>query len=46
MRCGSSFAYLKNFPIDKLRIDSSFMRQLKDNGVDRATVESQRAGPL
>jgi EAL domain-containing protein (putative c-di-GMP-specific phosphodiesterase class I) len=43
MRCGSSFAYLRNFPIDYLKIDGGFMRQLKDKGVDRATVESWRA---
>ena len=40
---GSSYPYLENFPIDELKIDSSFMRQLKDNGVNRATIESQRA---
>jgi EAL domain-containing protein (putative c-di-GMP-specific phosphodiesterase class I) len=44
MRCGRSFARLKSFSIDKLKIDSSFMRQLKDNGVDRTTVESPLAG--
>jgi EAL domain-containing protein (putative c-di-GMP-specific phosphodiesterase class I) len=43
MRCGSSFAYLRNSTIDYLKIDGSFMRRLKDDGVDRATVESQRA---
>lgn len=41
--CGSSLAYLKNFPIDYLKIDSSFMRQLKDNSVDRANCLSPRA---
>jgi hypothetical protein len=43
MRCGGSFAYLGNFPIDCLKIGGSFMCQLKGDGVDRATVESQRA---
>jgi predicted signal transduction protein with EAL and GGDEF domain len=43
VRRGGSFAYLRNFPIDYLKIDGSFMLQLKDNRVERATVESQRA---
>lgn len=36
----SSFAYLKRFPIDYLKIDGSFMRSLKSSGVDRTIVES------
>jgi diguanylate cyclase len=36
----SSFNYLKQFPIDGLKIDGSFIRQIKDNIVDRAIVES------
>jgi diguanylate cyclase (GGDEF)-like protein len=36
----SSFNYLKQFPIDGLKIDGSFIRQIKDNAVDRAIVES------
>jgi hypothetical protein len=43
MRHGASFAYLRTLPIDDLKNDGSFMRRLKDNGVDRATLESQRA---
>ena len=39
--CRSS-ASLRNFPIDYLKIDGSFMCQLKDHDIDRATVESQR----
>ena len=40
--CRSS-ASLRNFPIDYLKIDGSFMCQLKDHDIGRATVESQRA---
>ena len=40
-RCRSS-ASLRNFPIDYLKIDGSFMCQLKDHDIDRATVEPQR----
>jgi diguanylate cyclase (GGDEF)-like protein len=36
----SSFNYLKQFPIDGLKIDGSFIRQLKDSPVDRVIVES------
>jgi diguanylate cyclase (GGDEF)-like protein/PAS domain S-box-containing protein len=36
----SSFAYLKRFPIDYLKIDGSFMRKLASNPVDRTIVES------
>jgi hypothetical protein len=41
-RCRCSSASLRNFPIDYLKIDGSFMCQLKDHSIDRATVESQR----
>ncbi|MCY1525468.1 Cyclic di-GMP phosphodiesterase PdeB [compost metagenome] len=36
----SSFAYLKQFPVDFLKIDGSFIRQLADNAVDREIVSS------
>ena len=36
----SSFNYLKQLPIDVLKIDGSFIRQLKDSPVDRVIVES------
>jgi diguanylate cyclase len=36
----SSFNYLKQFPVDGLKIDGSFIRQLKDSAVDRSIVES------
>ncbi|WP_042884355.1 diguanylate cyclase [Cupriavidus necator] len=36
----SSFAYLKQFPVDYLKIDGSFIRQLVDNAVDREIVSA------
>jgi diguanylate cyclase (GGDEF)-like protein/PAS domain S-box-containing protein len=36
----SSFAYLKRFPVDYVKIDGTFMQSLKESGVDRAIVES------
>jgi EAL domain-containing protein (putative c-di-GMP-specific phosphodiesterase class I) len=36
----SSFAYLKRFPVDYVKIDGTFMQNLKESGVDRAIVES------
>jgi EAL domain-containing protein (putative c-di-GMP-specific phosphodiesterase class I) len=36
----SSFAYLKRFPINYLKVDGSFMKNLDENGVDHAIVES------
>ncbi|MFC4519324.1 diguanylate cyclase [Cupriavidus pinatubonensis] len=36
----SSFAYLKQFPVDYLKIDGSFIRNLADNMVDREIVSS------
>jgi len=36
----SSFAYLKEFPVDRVKIDGSFIRQLKKSPVDRVIVES------
>lgn len=36
----SSFCYLKEFPVDYIKIDGSFIRSLKDNSVDRAIVKS------
>jgi diguanylate cyclase (GGDEF)-like protein len=36
----SSFTYLKQSPVDGLKIDGSFIRNIKDNPVDRVIVEA------
>ncbi len=35
----SSFNYLRQFPVDGLKIDGSFIRQMKESPVDRVIVE-------
>jgi diguanylate cyclase (GGDEF)-like protein/PAS domain S-box-containing protein len=39
----SSFSYLKHFPVDVVKIDGSFIRNIVTSEVDRAIVESMNA---
>ena len=36
----SSFAYLRNLPVDFLKIDGMFVKEIVRNPIDRATVKS------
>ena len=39
----SSFSYLRQFPVSGLKIDGAFIRQMAENDIDRAIVESINA---
>ncbi|HEB57244.1 MAG TPA: EAL domain-containing protein [Gammaproteobacteria bacterium] len=36
----SSFAYLKNLPVDMIKIDGTFIRNISNNNIERAMVKS------
>jgi len=36
----SSFAYLKNLPVNMIKIDGVFVRNINNNNIDRAVVKS------